>query len=93
MPIYEYECKKCGHRLELMQKFSDPPLKKCPNCGKNSLQKCISLPSFQLKGSGWYETDFKNKKAKADDKTVGSKDKKADNSGKDKKAEAKNKSD
>jgi len=62
MPIYEYECKKCGHHLEAIQKFSDAPLTKCPECGKETLEKCISLPSFQLKGSGWYETDFKDKK-------------------------------
>ena len=64
MPIYEYKCSNCGHQFEKIQKFSDEPLKKCPNCDKNTLNKLISRPSFRLKGGGWYETDFKtgNKK-------------------------------
>ena len=57
MPIYEYKCSNCGHQFEKIQKFSDDPLKKCPNCDKNALNKLISIPSFRLKGSGWYETD------------------------------------
>lgn len=64
MPIYEYECKSCGHRLETIQKFSDSPLTDCPQCGKADLQKLISAPGFRLKGSGWYETDFKDGKKK-----------------------------
>jgi putative FmdB family regulatory protein len=60
MPFYEYECKSCGHALEAMQKISDSPLKKCPECGKSSLQRLMSAPVFRLKGSGWYETDFKS---------------------------------
>jgi len=60
MPIYEYECGACGHQFELLQKVSDPPRKKCPECGKPKLQKLISAPSFRLKGGGWYETDFKS---------------------------------
>ncbi len=59
MPIYEYECEKCHHRFEKIQSFSDEPLHDCPSCGKSALKKCISIPNFQLKGSGWYETDFK----------------------------------
>ena len=70
MPFYEYQCKSCGHDLEAMQKFSDPPLKKCPQCGKSQLQRLMSAPVFRLKGGGWYETDFKgdqdNKKNLAD---------------------------
>jgi putative FmdB family regulatory protein len=70
MPFYEYQCKSCGHDLEAMQKISDPPLKKCPNCGKSQLQRLMSAPVFRLKGGGWYETDFKgdqdNKKNLAD---------------------------
>ena len=64
MPIYEYKCSNCGHQFEKIQKFSDDPLKKCPKCDKNTLNKLISSPSFRLKGSCWYETDFKtgNKK-------------------------------
>ena len=64
MPIYEYKCSNCGHQLETLQKFSDEPLKKCVRCGKDSLGKLISAPSFRLKGSGWYETDFKTGKKK-----------------------------
>jgi putative FmdB family regulatory protein len=59
MPFYEYQCKSCGHDLEAMQKISDPPLKKCPHCGKSQLQRLMSAPVFRLKGGGWYETDFK----------------------------------
>lgn len=62
MPFYEYECSRCGHYTEAMQKISDPPLRKCPACGKQSLRKLVSAPVFRLKGSGWYETDFKTDK-------------------------------
>lgn len=70
MPIYEYECNSCGHRLEAIQKFSDPPLEDCPECGQAAaLRKLISAAAFHLKGSGWYATDFKDKpKAKSDGK-------------------------
>jgi putative FmdB family regulatory protein len=59
MPFYEYECQSCKFYTELMQKISDPPLTKCPSCGKKTMQKLISAPVFRLKGAGWYETDFK----------------------------------
>lgn len=59
MPIYEYQCKECGHRLEAIQRFSDAPLTLCPACEKQGLAKQLSAPSFRLKGGGWYETDFK----------------------------------
>jgi putative FmdB family regulatory protein len=62
MPFYEYECQKCGHHLEAMQKITDAPLRKCPDCGRPALKKLISSPVFRLKGSGWYETDFKSDK-------------------------------
>jgi putative FmdB family regulatory protein len=62
MPFYEYQCKNCGHDLEAMQKISEPPLKKCPHCGKSQLQRLMSAPVFRLKGGGWYETDFKGDK-------------------------------
>ncbi|HEX6397471.1 MAG TPA: FmdB family zinc ribbon protein [Steroidobacteraceae bacterium] len=62
MPFYEYECPNCGFKDEVLQKISDKPLKKCPSCGKNGLKKLISAPVFRLKGSGWYETDFKSDK-------------------------------
>jgi putative FmdB family regulatory protein len=60
MPFYEYQCKQCGHQMEAMQKVNDTPLKKCPECGKPALQRLMSAPVFRLKGSGWYETDFKS---------------------------------
>ena len=62
MPFYEYECPHCGYDEEVLQKISDKPLKKCPSCGKNGLKKLMSAPVFRLKGSGWYETDFKSDK-------------------------------
>ena len=61
MPIYEYGCGACGHHLEALQKMSEAPLRKCPECGKQQLKRLVSAPQFRLKGSGWYETDFKNK--------------------------------
>ena len=60
MPIYEYKCTGCGHKKEVLQKMSDAPLKECPACGKATLSKLISAAGFQLKGSGWYATDFKS---------------------------------
>ena len=62
MPFYEYQCKSCSHELEAMQKVSESPLKKCPQCGKSQLQRLMSAPVFRLKGGGWYETDFKDDK-------------------------------
>lgn len=59
MPIYEYRCTACKHKLEALQKLNDPPLQLCPHCNSLTLQKLISAVSFRLKGSGWYETDFK----------------------------------
>jgi putative FmdB family regulatory protein len=59
MPIYEYQCAACGHQLEKIQKFSDAPLVDCPSCNAAELKKLLSVPGFRLKGSGWYETDFK----------------------------------
>jgi putative FmdB family regulatory protein len=62
MPFYEYQCKACGAEVEVLQKITDAPLKKCPECGKNQLAKLVSAPVFRLKGGGWYETDFKTDK-------------------------------
>lgn len=59
MPIYEYRCTQCGHKLEALQKFSDAPLTTCPACAKETLAKQVSAAGFQLKGSGWYQTDFR----------------------------------
>ncbi len=64
MPIYEYRCGSCSHELEALQKISDSPLRKCPECGKLMLRRQISAPVFRLKGGGWYETDFKGDKDK-----------------------------
>jgi len=60
MPIYEYQCEACGHRLEALQKLSEEPLSECPECGRPSLQKLVSAAGFRLKGGGWYATDFKD---------------------------------
>jgi putative FmdB family regulatory protein len=59
MPIYEYRCSSCGHELEALQKLSDAPLRACPSCKADALVKLMSAAGFQLKGSGWYATDFK----------------------------------
>ena len=87
MPIYEYRCDACGHQEEHLQKISDKPLVTCPACGKRSYKKQLSAAGFQLKGSGWYATDFKTtgkkpaeKKsdAKAEAKTESKSDAKSD---------------
>ena len=72
MPIYEYVCHQCDHHLEALQKLSDEPLKFCPECGEASLRKQVSAAAFRLKGTGWYETDFKNS-GKQKEKTDGTK--------------------
>lgn len=68
MPIYEYRCGACGHQEDHLQKVSDRPLSKCPACGRKSYKKLLSAAGFQLKGSGWYATDFKAPAKKADAK-------------------------
>jgi putative FmdB family regulatory protein len=60
MPIYEYRCASCGHQLEALQSISAAPLTECPSCGLAELKKLVSAVAFRLKGSGWYETDFKS---------------------------------
>jgi len=74
MPIYEYVCSSCSHELEALQKFSDPVLTSCPACGTDKLTKKISAAGFQLKGSGWYATDFKGTGSKPNGKTEGKTD-------------------
>ena len=71
MPIYEYKCSACRHELEAIQKFADAPLVTCPACGKDALTKLVSAAGFQLKGSGWYQTDFKGSGTKPAAKTDG----------------------
>jgi putative FmdB family regulatory protein len=61
MPLYEYQCDACHHRFERIQKFSDPPVDVCPQCGKGPVQKLLSSPAIQFKGSGWYVTDYAKK--------------------------------
>ena len=80
MPIYEYRCLECQHQEEHLQKVSDPVLKVCPACGKETYQKLLSAAAFQLKGGGWYATDFKSKPAekKTEAKTDGKSETKSD---------------
>jgi putative FmdB family regulatory protein len=74
MPLYEYECGACGHRFEIIQKFSDQPITECPKC-RGALRKLQSAPAFQLKGTGWYATDYpKTGQAPADKDSGGSSD-------------------
>jgi len=61
MPIYEYRCNACGHELEALQKITESPLVNCPSCRADALTKLVSAAGFQLKGTGWYATDFRNK--------------------------------
>ncbi len=65
MPIYEYQCQQCEHKMEAIQKISDEPLKDCPECKQETLRKLVSAAAFKLTGTGWYETDFKHNNSKA----------------------------
>ena len=78
MPVYEYKCSQCGHRQEALQKISDVPLTQCAACGDESLRKMVSAAGFVLKGTGWYQTDFKDppKPVKKEEEQNGSEDKK-----------------
>jgi putative FmdB family regulatory protein len=75
MPLYEYRCKKCGHLFERIRKFSDKPIKKCPECG-GVVEQTISAPAVQFKGSGWYVTDYAKKSHVPASSDGGSKDSK-----------------
>jgi putative FmdB family regulatory protein len=97
MPIYEYRCSECGQDHEVLQKVSEPPLTECPACGKPALQKQLSAAGFQLKGSGWYATDFKGSgkkpvEKKAEAKTEAKTDVKAETKSETKSAETKTES-
>jgi putative FmdB family regulatory protein len=77
MPIYAYKCAECGHQMDVIRKVSDPPLTECPSCGKSALVKQVTAAGFQLKGAGWYVTDFRDQgsakkkdEAKTDDKAA-----------------------
>ena len=73
MPLYEYLCRNCGHRFEQIQRFSDPIQKRCPKCRKLKLEKLLSAPAVQFKGSGWYVTDYAGKKSGSDKADAGDK--------------------
>lgn len=82
MPMYEYQCAACGHRLEAIQKFSDKPLKACPKCKKAKLERLLSSPAIQFKGSGWYITDYARKSSSDGAKTEkADKESKSDSAG------------
>ncbi|MFN0298848.1 MAG: FmdB family zinc ribbon protein [Burkholderiales bacterium] len=91
MPIYEYRCASCGCQKEFLRKVSDPALTTCPECGKETFSKMLTAAGFQLKGSGWYATDFRNNgaapAAKPDDKSESGKDKSSDSGDKTDKSE------
>jgi putative FmdB family regulatory protein len=69
MPIYEYQCSACHHAFDVLQKMSDDAIKQCPECNKDTAVKLVSAAGFQLKGTGWYETDFKDKPKSKDNKS------------------------
>ena len=66
MPIYEYLCDSCGYQFEEVQKFNDPPLEECPNCGKNSANRQVSMSAFHLKGGGWYKDGYTGKSTESE---------------------------
>jgi len=74
VPLYEYQCKKCKHKFEKIQKFSDPPVRKCPECG-GPVEKVMHAPNVQFKGTGWYVTDYGGKDKSEKSKPEGSSDK------------------
>ena len=78
MPIYEYKCSACGHQDDHLQKVNERPLSKCPACGKKKYEKQLTAPGFQLKGSGWYATDFKGGTKPAEAKSDSKAETKAD---------------
>ena len=93
MPIYEYRCSACGHELEALQKITESPLVNCPSCRADALTKLVSAAGFQLKGTGWYATDFRNSGAKPAAKTDAKGDAKTNGEAKtDKPAESKSES-
>ena len=91
MPLYEYQCEACGKRFELIRKFSDPPLETCQLCGKGPVQRLLSSPAIQFKGTGWYITDYsqKGKSSATDSSSSKSESKASESKGDDKKSETK----
>ncbi len=94
MPLYEYQCKKCKHKFEKIQKFSDPPIRKCPECG-SPVEKVMHAPNVQFKGTGWYVTDYggkdKSEKSKAEGSSEKSSSEKKDSTAKEDGAKSKDK--
>src|SRR6478609_1393902 len=88
MPLYEYQCKKCGHIFEKIVKFSDKPIKKCPECG-GAVEQTISAPAVQFKGSGWYVTDYAKKSQSSSSSSDGGRDSKESKDSKDSKKDEK----
>ena len=82
MPMYEYECAACGHRFERIRKFSDPPIEECPSCGERKVQKLLSSPAIQFKGTGWYITDYAKKGTVGTDSKESTKESKESNESK-----------
>ena len=96
MPIYEYVCKNCGERTEVIQRVGEKPLALCPHCGKRALKKAASAPAIQFKGSGWYVTDYARAKREETSSTKGEKAEKSsdgEKAGKSEKVESSDKSD
>ncbi|MFO7302536.1 MAG: zinc ribbon domain-containing protein [Acidobacteriota bacterium] len=81
MPLYEYLCGSCGHRFERIQKFSDAPVSECPSCGAAQVERLISSPAIQFKGTGWYITDYARSKSSDGSGSASSSSKSADTSG------------
>ena len=92
MPLYEYECDACGHRFEVIQKFSDAPAEACAECGKGPVRRLLSSPAIQFKGSGWYITDYAQK-GKSNSGGKGDTSDKADKTDKAEKSEKADKTD
>jgi len=92
MPIYEYRCQACGHQEEFLQRVNEPPFTECPVCHKPTFQKLLSAAGFQLKGSGWYATDFKNKSSKPAEKKTDDKSESKSDAKPEKKTESKTES-
>ena len=78
MPIYEYLCASCGYQFEEVQKFNEPPLEECPNCGKNSARRQVSMSAFHLKGGGWYKDGYSGKSNESEKTEKSGKEKTAD---------------
>ena len=79
MPIYEYDCQLCGHDFEEVQRFSDPPVERCPECGNLSAKRKVSISAFHLKGGGWYKDGYGSKPLEKSGTTDASKEKKGEN--------------